>query len=185
MGILRIVGGEFKGRRIFCPSGRNVRPTSDRVREALFSILGGDLSGTVVADLYAGSGAFGLEALSRGAEKAFFVESDRKVVKVIRNNIRDLKVDNKCVVFNAVLPPAVTMLDKNIDIVFMDPPYADSEGWVECVRKLFYGEYIKKDGVLVAERSKNAGIPVIEGIAVERVKEYGDTVLVFFKGSGR
>lgn len=121
---MRIVAGEHRGRRLRAPAGGGTRPTPDRVREALFSILG-PVSGLRVADLYAGSGALGIEALSRGAAAAVFVESDRRAVAVIRENLAAIGAEEAEVVQRDVFAwlrgaPAEAA---RFDLVFCDPPY--------------------------------------------------------------
>jgi 16S rRNA (guanine966-N2)-methyltransferase len=117
---VRIVAGEFRGRRLAAPRGVRTRPTADRVREALFSMLG-DVSGARVLDLYAGSGALGIEALSRGAESAMFVERDARAAGVIERNLASLGLDQP-VLRHDVL--RFLAREKGIfDLVFVDPPY--------------------------------------------------------------
>jgi 16S rRNA (guanine966-N2)-methyltransferase len=117
---VRIVAGAFKGRRLVAPRGTRTRPTADRVREALFSMLG-DVDGSHVLDLYAGSGALGIEALSRGAGSAVFVERDAKAVAAIERNLEAVGVDARI-----VRQPAERFLaaaEGSYDLVFCDPPY--------------------------------------------------------------
>ena len=120
---MRVVAGEFKGRRLHAPRGAGTRPTADRVREALFSILG-DVSGARVLDLYAGSGALGIEALSRGAESALFVERDRRALAALRRNLdavgADAEVRSQDALRFMAHPEGV------FDLVFCDPPYDEA-----------------------------------------------------------
>ena len=135
---MRIVAGTFRGRRLAAPRGRDVRPTADRVREALFSILG-DLEGEVVLDLFAGTGAMGLEALSRGAASATFVEIDRQAHEVVRRNI-DATVSDSGVVTDLIKGDAVRVVrslalaEQRYDLVFFDPPYDRTAELVREVR---------------------------------------------------
>ena len=117
---MRIVAGSKKGARIFAPKGAGTRPTSDRVREAIFAILG-SVEGASVLDLFAGSGALGLEALSRGAASATFVESDAAAVKAIERNLEKLGLEGRVVRSDAARYVART--DERCDVVFVDPPY--------------------------------------------------------------
>src|SRR5665811_625301 len=124
-GEIRIVAGSHKGRRLRVPSGVAVRPTADRVREAVFSVLG-DLGGTTVLDLFAGSGALGLEALSRGSEHCTFVEQDREVAAVLRDNIASLGLGSRAEVFEAGYEAALRRLTQRgsrFELLFLDPPY--------------------------------------------------------------
>lgn len=121
---MRIVGGAYRGRRLRAPRGHAIRPTSDRLREALFNIIGSAVPGARVLDLYAGSGALGLEALSRGAREVVFVERRRHVLEVLELNIAALGAGDRCVVRRvdaARIMPWVR--DEHFDIVLADPPY--------------------------------------------------------------
>lgn len=142
----RIIAGEFRGRRLDVPKGRDVRPTTDRMRERLFSMLAHhrypDMDGARVADLFAGTGALGLEALSRGADHVVFVEQARPSLAVLRGNIAALKADDT----TKVIAGSATRLPKTgrpFDFIFMDPPYRqdllkptlsslDQQGWIHA-----------------------------------------------------
>ena len=117
---MRVVAGEFRGRRLAAPRGARTRPTADRVREALFSMLG-DVSGARVLDLYAGSGALGIEALSRGADSAVFVERDPRAVAAIERNLASLGLEQQVVRQDAVR--FLARAEGMFDLVFCDPPY--------------------------------------------------------------
>jgi len=118
---MRVIGGEFRSRALKSLPGLDVRPTPDRLREALFNVLAPRVAGATFADLYAGSGAVGIEALSRGASKAIFVEQSHAAVRVIRENLRELGIGTRAEVFHG---RAAAMLSKiDADIVFLDPPY--------------------------------------------------------------
>src|SRR5689334_18455145 len=127
---MRITGGVFRSRMLTAPRGQQTRPTSDRVREALFSMLASagafsDELGPRVLDLYAGSGALGLEALSRGAQSAVLVESGRPALAAIRDNARALDVEGQVTVIGARVDRALAELEGPFDLVLIDPPYAD------------------------------------------------------------
>lgn len=130
MGQLRIIAGELGGRRIRVPRGQTVRPTPDRVREALFDILGPTLAGTAALDLYAGSGALGLEALSRGACRATFVEADDRARSVLSQNVEDLGVGPRCTIVAGGVETVVErgILGGPFDLVLADPPYDERSG---------------------------------------------------------
>jgi 16S rRNA (guanine966-N2)-methyltransferase len=117
---VRVVAGEFRGRRLAAPRGMRTRPTADRVREALFSMLG-DVTGASVLDLYAGSGALGIEALSRGAESAVFVERDPRAAAVIERNLGSLGLEERVVSDDAMR--FLARPEGMFDLVFCDPPY--------------------------------------------------------------
>jgi 16S rRNA (guanine(966)-N(2))-methyltransferase RsmD len=119
---MRVIAGEFRSRKLIAAAGMETRPTSDRLRETLFNILQGLIEGAVFVDAYAGTGAVGIEALSRGARHVVFIEKDKRAVEVIRQNLAALKVEARARVIQGSVPLHVSGLDA--DIVFLDPPYA-------------------------------------------------------------
>lgn len=175
----RIIAGRSGGRRIAVPP-RGTRPTSDRVREALFSALEADpgLSGAVVLDLCAGSGALGLEALSRGAAAATFVESDRRAAAVLRRNVADLGLPGATVLVGAA---AAVLAGPGTphDLVLADPPYdvpdAEVVGWLAAAAA---NGWFACDVVVVVERAARSGeFPWPRPLRGTRDRRYGDTVL--------
>lgn len=126
---MRVVGGEARGRRLTAPKGATTRPTSDFVREAMFNVLGGlvDLDGATVADLFAGTGALGIEALSRGARRAVFVESDRRALAALGSNLAATGYERAASVIGADVGRALARVGR-VDVAFVDPPYA-FDGW--------------------------------------------------------
>jgi len=118
---MRVIGGSARGRRLASPEGRSVRPTSDRVRQSLFDLLGQRCDGLNVLDLYAGTGALGIEALSRGAARATFVERDPKVLRLLEENLRALGFSERS---RALRRDASLGASGRFDLVFLDPPYA-------------------------------------------------------------
>ncbi|MFT4044047.1 MAG: 16S rRNA (guanine(966)-N(2))-methyltransferase RsmD [Gordonia sp. (in: high G+C Gram-positive bacteria)] len=176
----RIIAGEFGGRRLKVPD-EGTRPTSDRVREALFSALSAriDFSGLRVLDLYAGSGALGIEALSRGAASATFVDNRKRATAVITSNLRDLGVAGRAVVITrgagVVLqtPPAPAGV---MDLVFTDPPYALGAEEVDADLVSLTAGWLAPEALVVAERSARTpdiGWPAAFEVVVART--YGDT----------
>ena len=180
----RIIGGTARGRRLRTPPGEATRPTSDRVREALFSALEarlGSLAGRRFLDLYAGSGAVGLEAKSRGAVAVTSVESDRRTARLVQDNARalDLPADVVAHPVERLLarPPAGTTLP--FDVVFADPPYPLGNEEVERVLGLLVTQgWLAEGAVVVLERSARSVEPSWPaGLVLDRTKEYGETVL--------
>jgi 16S rRNA (guanine(966)-N(2))-methyltransferase RsmD len=184
----RIVAGDLGGRRISAPPGRETRPTSDRVREALFSTLESqiDLSGCRFVDLYAGSGAVGLEAASRGAAAVLLVESDARAARTIRANITALDLGAKCELAVGRLPAALNSAPKlPYDVVFADPPYELPEPDVtELLRTLVARHWLAADTVVVLERSARSPEPArVEGVTSERGRRYGESMLWYLRAS--
>jgi 16S rRNA (guanine966-N2)-methyltransferase len=166
---VRVVAGEFRGRRLAAPRGARTRPTADRVREALFSMLG-DVSGARVLDLYAGSGALGIEALSRGAESAVFVERDPRAVAVIERNLASLGLEQEVHRQDAVR--FLTRGAGTYDLVFCDPPY-DSASRLAGPLAEHLPPVTSKDARIVTESDKRNPLELPFPLLTERT--YGDT----------
>lgn len=179
----RIIAGSLKGRRLATPPGDRTRPTSDRVREALFNSLapGGDLDGLRFADLYAGSGAVGIEALSRGAAAALFVESHAQTAKLLRRNLADLGATGAEVICAPVEKALQNAPAAPYDIVFADPPYAVTDAEVAAVLEaLVEHAWLAPDADVVVERGgKDASVPWPPQVAEDRIRRYGTTALCY------
>lgn len=176
----RIVGGLARGRRLRVPKS-GTRPTSDQVREALFNTVAGlvELDGSRVLDLYAGSGAVGLEALSRGARAAVLVESDAEAARAISANAAGLGLTGATVVRTSVERYLSATPTESFDVVFADPPYALAEAdLAAALDRLAAPDWVRNAGVVVVERSVRSPEPGWPG-ALESVKHrrYGDTAL--------
>ena len=185
----RIIAGVHGGRRLAAPAGVLTRPTSDRVREALFSTLEAmtELSGARFADLYAGSGAVGLEALSRGASHALLVESDGRAARTIRDNIVALRAGTAARLVTGKVaqvlgsPPG----DGPYDVVFADPPYAvESDELARLQEALVENDWLAPDAVVVLERATRApALSWVDGVTAERSRRYGETTLWYGRRS--
>jgi 16S rRNA (guanine966-N2)-methyltransferase len=166
---VRVVAGEFKGRRLHAPRGARTRPTADRVREALFSMLG-DVSGARVLDLYAGSGALGIEALSRGAESAVFVERDQQALAALRRNLEAVGADAE--VRRQDVLRFLTRPEGTFDLVFCDPPYDDAPRAAAALADAL-PEIARENARIVTESDKHNPLELSLPLLVERA--YGDT----------
>ena len=178
----RIIAGAAGGRQVHTPRGTATRPTSERVREALFSALAaelGTLHGVHFLDLFAGSGAVGLEALSRGAGAAVLVERDARTAALIRRSAGELGLDGATVITGSVLHHLRTGVPRRFDIAFCDPPYAEPpSALAEAVRLLLDRSWLAPGAVVVLERSRRDPAPEWPaGLRELRSRRYGDTVL--------
>ncbi|MEA4852740.1 MAG: 16S rRNA (guanine(966)-N(2))-methyltransferase RsmD [Christensenella sp.] len=178
---MRIIAGEKRGTKLTSPIGENTRPTTDRVRESLFGSIQFEVTGAQILDLFAGSGALGLEALSRGAKEAVFCDVDAGSIKVIEKNIETLGYAAKSKVIKNDFLNAIALFKntRKFDIVFIDPPY--KRGYYEAVfEALASGEVLAGDALLVAESAQGLEIEG-KGFVFDKRKKYGKTFLDFFR----
>lgn len=178
----RVIAGRFGGRRLQTPQGDGTRPTSDRVRESMFasvqSALGG-FEGLRVLDVFAGSGALGIEALSRGAQEAVFVEHDRRAAAVIRANLRDLGLGGEVMTTSAVSYSPSGLFD----LILCDPPYAFDADELSALLATWSASF-STDALVVVERSSRGDFAWPEQIEALRDKKYGETRLWYGRCHG-
>lgn len=184
----RIIAGACRGRRLTVPRGRDVRPTSDRVREAMFSTIEsefGPLSGSRVVDLFAGSGALGLEALSRGAAHALLVESDPRAIRAIRTNVEALGLPGAQVVQASVERALATPAAQPYDVALADPPYGMPDGDLADVLSRLSMGWLDDDALVVLERPARA-VPLVwpAGLTSVKHRRYGETMLWYGRPAG-
>jgi 16S rRNA (guanine966-N2)-methyltransferase len=178
---MRIVAGTLGGRRLHAPKDAEIRPTSDRVREAIFSIIGPTIVGAEVLDLFAGTGALGLEALSRGASRAVFVDQSLHAVRLIRSNIERCSVQDRVRVIQGSVNQAIRRLageGEVFDLIFMDPPYGQ-----DAIRKTLLNlDHVARSGALVvAEHSVKDPLPLqLQDWLKNQERKYGDTAVSFY-----
>jgi 16S rRNA (guanine966-N2)-methyltransferase len=185
--VTRIISGTARGRRVAVPPGGATRPTSDRAREGLFNTLGSlvELRGARFADLYAGSGAVGFEAASRGAAHVLLVDSRNAVTRTLRANAAALGFAAVEIVTDAVERVVENTPPRPYDVLFLDPPYAlEGDAVTDVLDRLLARGWLSTDGVCVVERSRRSG-PLIwpEGITPIRDRSYGEGVLWYGSGS--
>jgi 16S rRNA (guanine966-N2)-methyltransferase len=186
---MRITGGTFRSRVLLAPRGRTTRPTSDRVREALFGILAsaGAVEGASVVDLYAGTGALGLEALSRGAAHCAFVESGREALGVLRQNVTALGVAGKAKVIPGGVGTAAVLgalvAAGPFDVALVDPPWPliDDGEVTPALASIVASGALREGALIVLERSSRTDRPSIPGCSGTEDRRYGDATLAFYK----
>jgi len=187
MSMMRVTGGVFRGRRIKSLPGQSTRPTSDMVRESLFNILGEKIADSSFLDIFAGTGSVGIEALSRGAERAAFIEKNGFACKIIRENLDLLGIADKCVVIKADFSKGLRMLENNgeaYDVIFIDPPY--DRGYAsDCLEAVTCSKLLKPGSVIVVQHSVSEDLQAPPGIICYKEKRYGITKLSFFTGVSR
>jgi 16S rRNA (guanine(966)-N(2))-methyltransferase RsmD len=183
---MRVIAGEYRSRVLQAPRGTETRPTSDRLRETLFNVLGPSVEGARFMDLYAGSGAVGIEAISRGAEFVWFAESARPAVRAIRDNLSALKIAGGFALEDRSVAKLLNSLvekQRAAEIVFLDPPYEDAEEYEETLKFLARNHaVVLADGaVVVAEHRRKQPLEARYSVLERyRVLEQGDAALSFF-----
>lgn len=178
---MRVTGGLLAGRRIAVPRRRDVRPTADRVRESMFARLEG-LEGARVLDLFAGSGALGIEALSRGAAGAVFVDRATPCVTCVKENLTALELDERSTVIRSPARGALARLGRQgerFDVVFVDPPYASDEA-LAALEGVRTGELLAEGGLVVVEAHRGHDPGAAEGFRRTDERRYGDTVVAWY-----
>ncbi|MBQ8963738.1 MAG: 16S rRNA (guanine(966)-N(2))-methyltransferase RsmD [Clostridia bacterium] len=180
---MRIISGEAKGRPLFAPSGVQTRPTSDKIRGALCTIIGARGMASRVRDLFGGSGALALEALSRGAESAVIADNSRQAWQAIDRNARNVLKDDfelRVHIVNQDYRSTIAALEGRIfDLVFLDPPYRMTEAYGDALARLMKADMLSPGCLIVMERHKGAQIPLPRAVDVFDTRQYGDTAVDF------
>ena len=182
---MRVIAGEKRHLLLKTIDSNDIRPTTDKIKETLFNIIQFKLKDVVFLDLFAGSGAIGIEALSRGAKKAIFVDNNKKAIDVINLNLENTKLLDKSLVLFKDAKNAIKYLnDKNelLDIVFMDPPY-DKDLYYDCFLEISKSNIINEDTIIIIESSIEDNIEKVKdlGFEIERVKEYKNQKHTFLR----
>ncbi|MDD5679774.1 MAG: 16S rRNA (guanine(966)-N(2))-methyltransferase RsmD [Candidatus Omnitrophica bacterium] len=182
---MRIIAGKYRSRLIKVPKNAEVRPTKDRIREALFNIIIGYVNNAAVLDIFAGSGAFGIESISRGAESAAFIDSEKACIETIEENLKTLGIEGSKV--SLIRMDAFKAIDKlcndgkKFDIILLDPPYYEDMA-KKCLIKLGEHDILKPRCIIVVEHHKKDILPTETGnITSYRTVCYGDIRLTFYR----
>jgi 16S rRNA (guanine966-N2)-methyltransferase len=176
---VRVIAGKYRGRKLIGPKRDDFRPTLDRVKESIFNVLGGDLIDSVVLDLFCGTGALGIEAISRGAMRATFVDHDKAILNIARDNTVSLGIDRKSKFFAAdVFEFMKKLADFSADIVFADPPYDNAYGSA-IIQGAIEHNMVHPGGILVLERFKK-DIPKADGFKLVKNLKFGQTEVDFY-----
>jgi len=174
---VRLIAGEYGGRFLEAPDTSRTHPMGERIRGAMFNILG-DMTDKVVLDAFAGTGSVGLEAVSRGAATAWFIEKDRVAQKVIASNIRALGLEKQTrLVAASVASWTETTDGQTFDLIFADPPYHDMQ--LAAVARLT--KYLKPNGLMILSHPGRESAPTVNGVVVVDNRSYGDAALAFYR----
>ena len=182
---MRVISGVAKGQKLISPKGLDTRPTSDRVKEALFNIVSSRVLEARVLDLYAGSGALGIEALSRGARRAVFVDSSAKAVDAIHKNLSKTALSKKAMVLEMTTQNFLKNFisqSEQFELIFLDPPYKIGSNVLNSIfKELVASNIINNDGLVVLEHSsKRAPVCLKEELKLKFTRKYGDVSLSFY-----
>ena len=178
---MRVVAGKARGVNLKTPEGRQTRPTTDRVKEAMFSIIHFDLPGARVLDLFGGTGQLGIEAISRGAKEAVFVDASEKACALIRENLRRCKLETDGKVIRADYLDYLKRCRESFDIILLDPPYA--EVFLEnAIKKISEIDILKSGGIIVAERPVGKELSFeLEGFTRSKDYKYGTILVTLYR----
>ena len=181
---MRVITGKARGVQLKTPEGLTTRPTADRVKEALFSIINFDIPGARVLDLFGGTGQLGIEALSRGAKSAVFVDAGEPACRLIRENLRRAKLEDSAKVIRADYMDYLKRCRENFDIILLDPPYAEVflENALKCITEI---DILQSGGIIVTERPLGKELPWdFDGYVRSKDYKYGKTLLTIYRKNG-
>ena len=181
---MRVVAGERKGMPLKAIDGNTTRPTTDKVKESIFNMIGPFFNGGLAVDLFAGSGGLGIEALSRGADKAIFIEKDNRAYGILQENIKKCRYEDYVETYRNDSMRAVKALVKRdliIDLLFLDPPYHKSE-YYDLAKVLVEGGKLSEKAIIMCEHSKEVDLPEAYGeYKLVRQETYGSTIISIYK----
>ena len=180
---MRIIAGKDKGRRLNRRDGRDVRPTSDRAKEALFSILGPEVVGTRFLDLFSGFGGIGLEAVSRGAYESVFVDKNQDNIEIINQNIEMLGYEEKTEVITADVLNSLGLLRGDFDLIFMDPPYGKKELYNSTLEEINKYNLLHPTGIIIIEHSAKFELDLAPRYDIIKERAYGNAALTLVQRS--
>jgi len=183
--VMRIIAGTYRGLPLRSLKGGNLRPTSDQMRETLFDVLGPRVVGATFLDAYAGTGAVGFEAISRGARDVVFIEHHRAAAQLIRQNLRALKIDSGYALLSCAVLAGLERLEsqsERFDLVFLDPPYEQIREYHHTLRQLARGSLLGPASVVIAEHSRHVELEEnYLGLSRSRLLRHGDAQLSFYR----
>lgn len=180
---MRIISGKARGTKLFTLEGLNTRPTLDRVKESMFNIIASEIHDSIVLDLFAGSGAIGLEFISRGAKKAYLCDNSKDAISIINKNVEKTHFQAEAHILNCDYLQAINSLSENIGIVYIDPPYK-TDYIKKSLEKLISSKYITDETLIIAETDEYERVlNEIKNLELKTIdtRQYGRANLIFFK----
>ncbi len=186
---MRVIAGSARSIKLSSPKTDDIRPTTDRIKETLFNIIQQDLFGSMFLDLFAGSGAIGIEALSRGAEKAYFIDNSREAIRIIKENVKKTKFENISAIFNTDYKAALKKLGAlkiKFNFIFVDPPYFENM-YMDILKNIHDNCVLEEDGLLILELPKTFDIDkdmlCSYNLKLEKEKKYKNNKHLFLRYS--
>ncbi len=185
---MRIIGGKAKGTKLYTLEGKNTRPTLDRVRESLFNILQQEIRDSIFLDLFSGSGACGIEAVSRGAKKAILCDNSKQAIQIIKKNIEKTHTKEKIELYQMDFKEVLkTQIRESVDIIFIDPPYQTNFAY-EAVKLLIHNNLLKEESIIIIETDQEEIVKEqLESLNIKIIDErkYGRAYLIFLSQKGK
>ena len=177
---MRVIAGKARSTKLLTPpDSKTIRPTSDYIRESLFNVIQQDVAGAVFLDLFAGTGAVGIEALSRGASSAVFIDNSQKAIELIRKNLDKTGLTESATVIKGSIPEALSFSNKKFDIIFLDPPYFKDNLVDKTLNEILTQGILESEGIIALESPKGEQISLPDKLEIWKEKIYGNSKLVF------
>lgn len=181
---MRVISGQAKGKRLKAPSGMGTRPITDMIKEALFNVWGTKVQGSVLLDLFAGSGSVGIEALSRGAIRVVFVDNSGEAIKVIKENLQNCGFDKDTQVYRSDVLKALELLKRHgerFDLIYIDPPFTNDKIFDSVMVVLDTVDILKTDGIVVIRTPRKKTMPpTFNRLSVYQNRTYGESTLYYY-----
>lgn len=182
---MRVITGECRGRKLETPEDYSIRPTSDKVKEAMFNLLMYDTAGRTFLDLFGGTGGLGIEALSRGAEKCYFGDRSRAATQLIQKNLIHCGLEHRAVVLTGDYQKCLRRIDEKLDVILLDPPYQGNL-YIPCLEQIDFLDLLDTDGIILAEHRSGDVLPDSVGdLECVRSRKYGKTTLSIYRKKER
>lgn len=178
---MRIITGEYRGRKLKTPKGDTIRPTSDKVKESIFNLLMNETYDKIFCDLFSGTGSLGLEALSRGAKRCYFCDISRESISIVKDNVAHCNAGDRSIIIHGDFVRSLSKIVEKVDVFLLDPPYRAGlyEKCLELIERL---DLLTLNGIILAEHASHDKVPDrVGGIAKVREKRYGKTTVSIYR----
>lgn len=180
---MRIIAGKYRSRILKTNPSMDTRPTLDQVKESFFSMIGGSFNQGIVLDLFSGSGAIGLECISRGFDKAICIDNNYQAVNIIKENIKALKCDNQVQVYQYDYKKALNTLQDRFDLIYIDPPYAKKDYYTNSIELILKNNLLNDNGLIACECDENLDLNIADlDLQLWKEKKYRHNKIYIFKG---